>query len=212
MVPGNSSLTALAAMLEGIPGTIERVRDIVRAAPRGPWQIDVTAGYDRSLFLNHKTHHFTFEVDFSASREALLSFLLDVGRQAVVLEGRTKPLVELLQTLPSAPSDLAQHTKILKSAANAIANYLAQVSGYKATVNQIQAGFEESVADCEARLHTFLKSQPAGQEAALAQFAYFRSVFEDTLETIATQMATLAPKEVERFDQAASELYKLVER
>lgn len=202
----NPTLEAAATTLAAIPDTIARIRDTIGAAPRGPWQIDVTTGYDRSLFVNNQTHHFTFDVDFETARNALLTLLLEAGRQAVVFAERTRPLVEALDVIAAGPSEPA-HAERLEAAA-ALAKYRSQLDGYTASVSQIQANFADSVRDCEAQLRAFLERQPAGQAAALSQFEVFRSEFEGTLQTVTEQLTVLAPAAAESLDRALQALQR----
>ena len=73
--PAKEAITNLVK----IPSSTNQARETIIAAPRGPFKVNITAGYDRSLFVNRKTCEYEFDVDFPDARQSLNKFLMGAG-------------------------------------------------------------------------------------------------------------------------------------
>ena len=207
-----------AHVLSGLPAMVERFRDAVRSPGRGPWKIEVTAGYERSLFVNTKTTAYTVDLDFTASREALEEFLLTAGRQAFAFSKSAAPVRTLVETgLPNIGAQLTNlaatpsvdAVKVMRNSfaaavpqvdggAEAAATYRAQLAKYAEAFDGVEKGFTAEAQQRLSAIEEFLAKQPAGRTYALQRFETFRATFEATLAVVKQKLVVEAPADAER--------------
>ncbi len=205
-------------VLSGLPAMVGGFRDAVRSPGRGPWKIEVNAGYARALFVNTKTAAYTLDLDFTASREALEEFLLTAGHQAFAFLKSAAPVKTLLKsglpnigaqlnTINAAPSadtvealrnSFAAAVPQVDAGAEAAATYRAQLAKYAEAFAGVEKGFTAEAPQRLNAVEEFLAKQPAGREYALQRAEAFRTTFETTLATVKQKLVVEAPADAER--------------
>ena len=213
-------------VLSGLPAMVEGFRDAVRNPARGPWKIEVKAGYERSLFVNTKTAAYTVDLDFTASREALEEFLLTAGRQAFAFLKSAAPVKTLLKSgLPNVGAQLnilnaapsADTVEALRNSfaaavpqadagAEALATYRGQLAKYGEAFAGVEKGFADEAPQCLNAVEEFLAKQPAGREYSLQRAEAFRTTFETTLATVKQKLVVEAPADADRMHTAMTVL------
>lgn len=200
------ALRAAVAAVRDLPETKDALRDVVRAVPRGPWTISGQIGVDRTGFDFAEYRSVDTTVDFTRGRESLEAFLSDVGRHALVLHARTRPLVDALnEGLPAALAGtddsaggvdqaLAGAASHAAAAATSLGKYQGQLETYRARITAVRGDLEPSIESAVTTLAaTTLAGDSGGAVQLRDQVALFARLLREGVDTIDQTLCDKVP-------------------